>query len=255
MREPDDRRAAFADHFSGAAAEYAVFRPRYPAALFTALAQLAPGRDAAWDCATGSGQAAVGLAAHFARVVATDASAAQIAAAAAHPRITYHVATAEASGLAPHGVQLVSVAQALHWFDQAAFHAEVRRVAVPGGVLAAWGYALFELDPAVDALVHHFSEHTLAGHWPPERVHVDAEYRTLPFPFDELPFPAATIEQPLTLAGLAGYLGTWSAVLRYRQAHGRDPVAALVRELGPWWGDAAQPRVVRWRVFGRVGVV
>lgn len=255
MSDPDDRRTPFADHFSGAAAEYAAFRPRYPAALFAALADLAPALDVAWDCATGSGQAAVGLAAHFARVMATDASAAQIASAAQHPRVTYHVATAEASALAPRSVQLVTVAQALHWFDQAAFHAEVRRVLVPGGVVAAWGYALFELDPAVDALVHRFSEHTLADYWPPERVYIDAEYRSLPFPFDELPFPAVAIEQPLTLDGLSVYLRTWSAVLRYRQARGHDPVEPFATELREWWGDASRPRMVRWRVFGRVGVV
>lgn len=255
MSDRGARRPAFADHFSGAAAEYAAFRPRYPAALFAALAAYAPAHDVAWDCATGSGQAALGLAAHFRQVIATDASAAQIAAAAPHPRVRYHVAAAEASGIAPRSVQLVTVAQALHWFDQDAFHAEVRRVVVPGGVVAAWGYALFELAPAVDALVRRFAYETLTGYWPPERAHVDAEYRSLPFPFPELPFPDVALEQSLTLDALAGYLRTWSAVLRHRERTGHDPVPALVDELRAWWGDAAVPRRVRWRLFGRVGVV
>ena len=246
---------SFRDHFSTAAASYAEFRPRYPAALFAHLAGLAPARDAAWDCATGSGQAALGLAEHFARVIATDASAAQVAAATAHPRIEYRVAPAERSGLAAASVQLVSVAQALHWLDQQAFHAEVRRVVAPGGVAAAWGYALFELDPAVNALVRRFAHETLAGWWPPERRHVDDEYRSLPWPHAELPFPALAIEQPLTLHGLAGYLGTWSSVLRHREALGRDPVEPLVRDLAGWWGDAAAPRPVRWPLFGRIGIV
>ena len=245
----------FRDHFSAAAPEYASFRPRYPSSLFTALAALAPARDAAWDCATGSGQAALGLAEHFTRVVATDASAAQIAAATPHPRIEYRVARAEASGLAAASVQLVTVAQALHWLDQEAFHAEVRRVVVPGGVVAAWGYGMLRMDAAVDALVDRFAYGTLGDWWPPERRHVDAGLQSLPWPHAELPFPALAMEQPLTLDAVAGYLRTWSATLRYQEALGRDPVEPFARELAEWWGDPAVPRMVRWPLFGRVGVV
>ena len=245
----------FRDHFSRAAPDYAAFRPRYPAALFAHLASLAPSHDAAWDCATGSGQAALALAGHFARVVATDASAAQLAAATPHPRVEYRVAPAEASGLAPSSVQLVTVAQALHWLDQEAFHAEVRRVAGPGGVVAAWGYGLFRLAPGVDALVDRFAHETLGDWWPPERRHVDAAFRSLPWPHDERPFPATAMEQRLTLGAVAGYLRTWSATLRYREALGHDPVEAFARELAAWWGDPAVPRMVRWPLFGRVGIV
>ena len=56
---------SFKDRFSGHAAEYALYRPHYPKELFQYLASLAPNRDAAWDCATGNGQAAEMLAEYF----------------------------------------------------------------------------------------------------------------------------------------------------------------------------------------------
>ena len=117
--------STFKDHFSAASGRYAAYRPDYPAALFEWLAGLCDRHDTAWDCATGSGQAALGLAPHFRRVVATDASAEQVRHAVAHPSIDYRVAQAEDSGLADHSVDLVTVAQAAHWFDLPRFYAEV----------------------------------------------------------------------------------------------------------------------------------
>ena len=203
----------FRDHFASAAPAYAAFRPRYPAALFAALAEQAPGRHMAWDCATGSGQAAIGLAEQFEQVEATDASAAQLAAALAHPRVRYRQAPADASGLAPHSVELVTVAQALHWLDRPAFYAEARRVLAPGGVVAVWCYGLVELGAGVDEPIRAFYERTVGPYWPPERALVDSGYRTIDFPFAELALPAITMEAELTLQELGGYLGTWSAVL------------------------------------------
>ncbi|PYP57535.1 MAG: SAM-dependent methyltransferase [Gemmatimonadetes bacterium] len=232
---------------------YAAFRPRYPAALFAALARYAPGRHMAWDCATGSGQAAIGLAEHFEQVVATDASAAQLAAALAHPRVRYGQATADASGLPPRSVELVTIAQALHWVDRPAFYAEARRVLVPDGVVAAWCYGLVELGAGLDEPVHAFYEQTVGPYWPPERALVDSGYRTVDFPFAELPLPAVTMEAEVTLEELGGYLGTWSAVLRYRAARGHDPVAPLLDRLGPEWGGPKRRRTARWALAIRVG--
>ena len=149
---------SFVDHFSVVSTVYARFRPRYPEALFW-LAQVAPGRELALDCATGNGQAAVGLAGHFARVIATDASAAQIEAAAATPRVEYRVAPAEASGLPDASCDLVCAAQALHWLDRPAFFAEARRVLVPGGVVAFWGYLRLRTgDAELDAELDRFHD-------------------------------------------------------------------------------------------------
>lgn len=243
----------FRDHFSAAAASYAAFRPDYPRALFETLAELAPARDIAWDCATGSGQAALGLARCFDRVIATDASAAQIANAMPHPRVSYAVAAAEASGLPDESMPLITVAQALHWLDRDAFWREARRVLRPGGVIAAWCYGTLDVDPALDPMLQHFYSSTVGPFWPAERRLVERSYRDVEMPFEEVTLPPMHIERDFTLRELGGYLGTWSAVLRYREAIGRDPVEPLVRELAPHWGAADRPRRVRWKLGLRVG--
>lgn len=244
---------AFKDHFSERASEYARFRPRYPAALFQALAGLAPGRRLAWDCGTGNGQAAVGLAAHFDRVAATDPSAEQLAHAEVHPHVAYRKGLESESGLEDASADLVTAAQALHWFDTDAFYAEARRVLRPGGVVAAWCYNLPRIDPAIDRLLDRFADETVGPYWAPERRHVREGYRDLPFPFAELRFPSCAMEREILLGDLAGYLDTWSSVRRYRQVVGTDPVKPLVAELAPIWGDPARPRTLRWPLTGRVG--
>jgi SAM-dependent methyltransferase len=232
---------------------YAAHRPTYPARLFAELAARAPSADLAWDCATGNGQAAVGLAAHFRRVIATDASEAQVASATPHERVSYRVALAESSGLDSASVALVTVAQALHWLDLDRFFAEVRRVLVPRGVIAAWCYTLLEVDDRVDPLLRHFYEKTLGPYWAPERRLVDAGYRTIEFPFDEFDLPPLAIEQCLTLDQLAGYLRTWSATQRYAEERGRDPVPGLIDEIARVWGDHAAGRPTRWPLSIRAG--
>ena len=67
------------DHFSAHAQNYARFRPTYPTELFAWLASQSPGHRLAWDCGTGNGQAALGLADHFVHVHATDLSPQQLA--------------------------------------------------------------------------------------------------------------------------------------------------------------------------------
>lgn len=245
--------AEFKDHFSALAADYTSFRPRYPARLFADLARVAPGHERAWDCATGNGQAAEGLAAHFGEVVATDASAAQIAAARGPANVRFAVVPAEASGLPSSSVDLVLVAQAAHWFDLPAFYAEAARVLRPGGVLALLTYTGVRVDAVLDPVLRSYHQETVGAYWPPERVHVECDYRTLPFPWPELPFPAQEMTADWTLEQLLGYLGTWSATARYREATGEDPLPALRMRLLPGWGPPGRARTVRWPLPLRIG--
>jgi SAM-dependent methyltransferase len=251
--------ADFADHFSGHADEYARYRPTYPPDLFAYLAAQCVAHDLAWDCATGNGQAALGLATHFDRVVATDASAEQIAAAVPHPRVTYAVARARNSPLEDATADLVTVAQALHWIDPDPFFAEVHRVLKPNGVFAAWTYGLFHLAPddpaadAVDPLIETFYNDRVGPYWPPERRHIEAEYQSLPFPFEERPTPDFTLTMDWELDEVLGYLRTWSATKRYLRDRGDDPVAAMAPDLAGAWGDPATRRTMHWPLHLRVG--
>jgi len=235
------------DHFSGCAGQYAAFRPRYPLGLFRWLAAAAPGRKRAWDCACGSGQASVDLAEHFDEVIGTDLSSSQLAQARSHPRVAYRVGTAESSGLPDAAFDLVTVAQALHWFDLDRFYSEARRVLRPGGLLAAWCYGVCEIAAEHgQEQLQRFYQETIGPYWPPERRLVENGYRDLPFPATELNTPRIAMSLDWTLDELVGYVGSWSATDRYRQLRGTDPVAALKASLAPLWGAPTDRHAVRW---------
>ena len=248
------RSDSFQDHFSRDSASYAKFRPGYPTALFAWLADLAPARRLAWDCATGNGQAALGLAAHFRYVIGSDASRRQLGAAVRSDQVGYLAALGEASALATGRVDLIAVAQAFHWLDLPRFYEEVDRVANPSGaVLAVWGYGLLRAEPEIEGLIHRFHRVTLGRFWPAERKLVDEGYRSFVIPIREVPAPAFSIEADLDLMGLLGYLRTWSAVGKYLEARGTDPVSALEPQLLAAWGDPRTPRPIRWPLFVRAG--
>ncbi len=246
---------AFKDHFSGHADRYTQFRPRYPRELYQCLASLPARPGLAWDCGTGNGQAAVALAEFFDAVVATDPSQQQVNHAQAHPKVTYLVAPAEQSPLGDRSVDLVTVAQAIHWFDLDKFYAEVGRVARPGGVLAAWSYGLARIDPEVDRLVYHLYEDVLGRYWPPERHFVEDRYTTIAFPFAEIPTPEFSMTASWSLDDLLGYLGTWSSAQRYMAQHGADPLDPVRDDLLRAWGPPETKRAVNWPLFQRVGRV
>ncbi len=237
--------ASFPDHFSALASAYGQFRPDYPAALFDHLAKLCADHALAWDCATGNGQAAVPLAARFRQVVASDASAAQLAEARAQSNILFCVASAERVPLADDSVDLVTVAQALHWFRLPEFFAEARRVLRGGGVLAVWTYHLFSVSPAVDALLRDFNSEVVGPYWPAQRRLVAEAYAGIEFPFVDVETRAVPMGVSWSVEHLLAYVGTWSAVAQYRQRLGADPLLDFAREVRAAWGDEVQ-RAVRF---------
>lgn len=245
----------FRDHFSASSPGYARFRPRYPDALFEWLAAESPACDRAWDCATGTGQAAAGLAARFAHVVATDASVAQLSAAARGPRISYVRSLAEVSGLATRSMDAIAVAQAVHWFDRPAFFAEASRVARPGALVAAWTYWTLLISPEIDRHVAAFYSDVVGPFWPPERRLIERQYRDIEMPFAPVSAPDLAIHLPMTLDDVAGYVGTWSSTMRYRKEKGTDPVPTLIDAIAPLWGDPGDVRETTWPLAIRAGRV
>ncbi len=206
-----------------------------------------------WDCATGTGQAARGLSNYFDRIVATDGSEKQIVNAVGPENVSYRVATAEQSGIKASSVDLVTVAQALHWFAGDAFFKEAKRVLKPNGIIAAWTYNLLKIDENIDPILQKFNEDIIGEYWPPERQLVRDEYRTIDFPFDEIVMPAYSMEALWTLDDLLGYLATWSSVVRYRQARGHDPLKIIQPELSAVWGEKEKTKAVRFPLGFRVG--
>jgi SAM-dependent methyltransferase len=246
-------RLNFKDHFSSQAKEYAKFRPRYPDALFRYLASVCAIREMAWDCATGNGQCAVSLARFFVSVIATDASEKQLKSAQPNSRVEYRIAPAGASGLGANSFDLITVAQALHWFEIESFWKEAHRVLKPNGVIAVWCYELLEITPEIDAMVNHFYRHVVGPYWAPERKLVETGYCSITFPFLELDAPAFAMEETWSLAHLTGYLRTWSATQKFIAASGTDPVEMITPQLEQAWGDPGQVRPVSWPLHLRVG--
>lgn len=245
----------FKDHFSGHADLYLKFRPRSPKELFPYLASLAPGRSLAWDVGTGNGQAARDLVPYFNRIIATDASAEQIQHASPHPQIQFEVSRAENSKIAPHSIDLITAAQAIHWFDFEQFYLEVRRVAKPGAVLAVWCYGLAKVSPELDREIQIFYDQTVGKYWPPERSVIDAEYKTIPFPFPEINTPTFSMIEERTLEMYCGYLYSWSAVQRAIKAVGPSVFHSFVDRITPLWGNPSTARKIHWPLGLRVGRV
>jgi pimeloyl-ACP methyl ester carboxylesterase len=246
---------AVKDYFSGHADCYQASRPNYPPALFEYLASLCPRRELAWDCATGNGQAAVPLAGYFSTVLATDVSRKQVDQGRTFARVRYVVAAADRAPITTGSVDLVTVAQALHWFDLPKFYNEVARVARSGSIVAVWCYEMHSISPEIDRIVQKLYSDIVGPDWPPERRLVEEGYRTLPFPFEELAAPAFEMKQVWDLNRVLGYFASWSATQRYRARTGTDPLELIRPELAAAWGDPSLSRDVIWPLNLRIGRV
>ncbi|WP_114228098.1 MULTISPECIES: class I SAM-dependent methyltransferase [Sphingomonas] len=231
---------SFPDLFSGHAKLYAAARPTYPERTIAELAALAPGRGLAWDCGTGNGQAARLLAGHFASVVATDASAEQIAQAEPHDRVRFAVEAAEDCSLPDASCDLALAAQCIHWFDLDRFYAQVRRVLKPGGIVAALGYGWSFVDPEVDALVARNFLAPLDSYWAAGNRLIMEGYRTIPFPGEEVRLSPAAIHLAWTGRQFAGLIRSWSAT----QKLGEAALADAFAKLAALWPDDQQRHVV-----------
>ncbi len=243
----------FEDHFSRHSETYVRHRPTYPNELYSYLASIVPHRRLAWDCGTGNGQAALGLAGYFDRVLATDASAEQISLAPYHSKVQYRVARSESAGLEARSAALVTVAVAVHWFDLDEFYAEVRRVLSPDGVIAVWCYSLPASEPTIDGILERYFREILAGYWPDRFHYVAEQYRTLPFPFEEMKPPIFSMETAWDVTDVLGFLQSWSGTANYEKRSGDNPIGQILPQLNDAWGRGSERRTMGWRLFLRVG--
>lgn len=245
----------YTQHFGEQSANYLQFRPDYPQALYTYLIQLVKERECAWDCGTGNGQAAVKLAEYFNTVIATDINQEQLNAAINKNNIHYLCCAAEKTDIASASVDLITVAQALHWFNLEKFYQEVRRVSKPQGMIAAWCYALGKLNHKMDALITTLYSDILNHYWPKERRYIDEEYQTLFFPFEKKATPQFHIEKAMDFNQLIGYLNTWSAVKEYQKINQANPIDIIYSDLQKTWGNATAQHTMHWPIYLLVGKV
>lgn len=242
------------DLFSSKSGDYRKFRPEYPLEFVEEIVSLSPGLESAWDCATGNGQVATILADHFKSVCATDISSSQLENAVRHSHIQYEMSRAESTGFTKNSFDLITVAQAVHWFDFKAFYKEVRRVARKNGILAIWGYGLLRFNNEIDQQIDHFYRNTVGIYWDKERQFIEQSYKNIPFPFPEIQLSQEyTIKKDFSRESLAGYLGTWSSVKKFTETRGFNPIKGLLEDLIPYWGDPEKQLTAEFPLFTRIG--
>lgn len=241
------------DRFSGQANAYKKFRPSYPKALYDFLFSLSHSYETAWDCGTGNGQVANQLASRFEKVLASDISETQLAKAEKRPNIEYIKFRAEQPPFANESIDLITVGQAIHWFDIPLFFKEAKRVLKPAGVMAFWGYGLVRVNPEINALIDHFYTHVVGPYWDFERRHVDSHYESIHFDWEKIDSPQdLTIECLWTLNQFEGFFNSWSAVQKYKEQHnGENPVDCLIEEVKSVW--VSEKMKVRFPIFIKAG--
>jgi len=232
------------DNFSRQADLYAQYRPDYPADLFKFILQFVPLKKSAWDCATGNGQSALALSHYFEQVIATDISSKQLNNAATANNIHYAVQPAEHTRIESNSIDLITVAQAIHWFNFEEFYIEAARVATKEAMIAVWCYSLLKINPAIDAIISDYHFITLANYWDAARKHVDEGYQNIPFPFEKIKTPAFAIEKYWTIDELEGYLNTWSALQQFIAVNDYNPVPELINNIRSHWGSNARQKII-----------
>lgn len=245
-------RAKFKDYFSEDSEEYSKFRPKYPTELFSYLSSISSQHQKAWDCATGTGQSAVSLSDYFSTVIATDASKTQIINAEKKQNITYQVVTAENSNIEENSINLITVAQAFHWFNIDAFSKEVNRVLKDKGLIAIWSYNLLSVQEDIDEEIYYLYNSTLNNYWPKERKMVEDGYKSIQLSFGEMEVPEFNMLAQWNLSQLIGYLCTWSATKRCQKITGINPVEEIHGKISEMWGSPEKVLLVKWPLSVRV---
>ena len=243
----------FKDHFSGHASNYQKYRPVYPTELYQYLSRLCGVHKRAWDAGTGNGQCALKLVDNFDHVLATDPSVSQIKNAVLHDRIEYGVSKAESCPAADGSLDLVTVAQAIHWFDFDLFFKEVQRVLKPNGVLAFWTYTLAKISPEVDEVTNYFYQDVVGRYWPKERNFVEDKYEGISIPFDEIESPSFEININYSMQDYLAYLATWSAVKNFIKDNHSNPIDVIESQMFKAWDATEEYKVVTWPIHLRVG--
>lgn len=238
------------DNFSSDSDKYAQYRPHYPEAMYDYLKQLVPVKERAWDCGTGNGQVAEKLSAFFREIFATDISTQQLMNAFPKPNIRYSKQRAEKTNFPDSFFDLVTVAQAIHWFDFGQFYQEVRRTLKPGGYIAVIGYGLFRSNEATNRVIDHFYNDIIGPYWDSERKYLDEAYQSIPFPFEEFETPDFSNDMNWSLERLLGYLNTWSAVKHYIKEKGENPVDLIEEDLQESFGGRGE---VNFPILFRLG--
>ena len=242
------------DLFSDSSALYQQARPTYPHQVIEQILKHVPSRLFAWDCGAGSGQFTQLLAPYFEQIVATDLSAQQLHQAPYFENVSYQVQQAENTSFAAQSFDLITVAQAIHWFNFEAFYTEVRRTLKKEGVLAVIGYGLVQTgDTELNGLIQHLYQHVLAGYWDAERKHIDYAYQHIPFPFEEIASPELEMQLCWSAAQFLGYLNTWTGLKHYRTQHASDDALDPLTPLIDYLENKNTTIEIHFPIFLRIG--
>ena len=242
------------DNFSTQSDQYAKYRPKYPNDFFDYLGTIIKNKHVAWDCGTGNGQVAIELAKRFTMVYATDISVAQLAQAQQLPNVIYSVQAAEKTNFPNDFFDLITVAQAIHWFDFEKFYGEIKRTAKPNAMLVVMGYGKIEVSPEIDSIISDFYKNTIGNYWDKERKYIDELYKTIPFPFEEIETPSFSISYNWSLDHFMGYLGTWSAVKHYINDTMQNPLDVIENQLEDLW-ERDVVKKIKFPLLLRIGIL
>ncbi len=186
-------------------------------------------------------------------MIGLDPSADQLAHATKHAHVDYIQSPAEKLPLPDNQADLVTAAQAAHWFDLPKFYSEAKRISHADAHIALVSYGVMQFDRDIEARFQKFYWQDIAPYWPPERRLVDEGYKTIDFPFQEINAPKISIRKTWNLEETLGYISTWSAVRKLREEGKTEILLTFSEELTRLWGSPERTREVSWPVNMRVG--